>query len=190
MSIHAISSGRVIPSGDKIWACSRFGTEATRILRRRETCVETVIGRFFSVERNWLLNTVTRTDFLANDAYLAALALREGRTIHYVDDAVVRYIAVDNFRDFSLQRNRADTGYEELRLSGVLTRGLETAVFYYVSAILAAAIKDPVGAVSWLLCQLRHKFFPIPALHSGIKGTWEPLLSTKRSIKGKISNVN
>ncbi|MBD5635938.1 MAG: hypothetical protein IAI49_15835, partial [Candidatus Eremiobacteraeota bacterium] len=142
----------------------------------------TLIGRFFAVRRGWFLETATRSDIIANDAYLGGAAQRAGLRSRYVPEALCYYGEAQTSFDFAAQRQRADAGYAQLRQAGVLVPSDEPAAYDYARVLAAAAIRDPAGAFAWAREQLKARGLRAYRPSGRDAGAWEIQASTKRRL--------
>jgi glycosyltransferase involved in cell wall biosynthesis len=177
-----IASGRVMPTDCTGFPASRFRGEAVHRIRLLGYPRDTMIGRFFAVRREWFLESATRADIIANDAYLGCLAARQQRVSRYVPEAVCYYTEASVSHDFAAQRQRADAGYRQLREMGLLERGYEPKAADYAKLLSTAALRDPVAAASWFVEQVKAKFRRAYSTGGGHNGIWETQASTKRRL--------
>jgi glycosyltransferase involved in cell wall biosynthesis len=177
------ASGRVVPDGvSGQWPPARFRSAVLHRVRSLGHPKEAIIGRFFAVRREWFLDAMARSDIIANDAYIGALAARERLQVRYVPAAVCRYVEARSSFDFAAQRQRADAGYAQLRRLGILRSGDCPSPAAYLAAVLREALADPVGGVSWAALQVRARFLNAYRVSGGNRGAWETQTTTKRSI--------
>ena len=178
-----IASGRVVPDrASQAWPAARFRAGALHRLRSRGRIRDAVIGRFFATRRDWFLATATRTDVIANDAYLAASAARAGLGCSYESRATCSYAESANTFDFAAQRQRADAGYRQLREMKLLLPSDEPTPADYVFALVPAAFADPIGACAWTAEQLRARRVRAYRPAGSDAGAWDVQASTKRAL--------
>jgi glycosyltransferase involved in cell wall biosynthesis len=178
------ASGRVVP--DRIsgrWPPARFRSAVLHRVRALGQPKEAIIGRFFAVRREWFLRAVTRTDIIANDAYIGALATRAKLSVRYVPAAVCRYVEVHSAFDFAAQRQRADAGYAQLERLGILEASDGPGIASYVLAVVRECFADPIGGIAWIVLQVRARFLKAYRVSGRDRGSWEIQATTKRSIE-------
>ncbi|MBD5606750.1 MAG: glycosyltransferase [Candidatus Eremiobacteraeota bacterium] len=179
----AIVSGRVEPdAASAIWTAARFRATILHRVRALQRPKEAIIGRFFAVRRGWFTETATRSDIIANDAFLGASAEREHLRATYVPEAVVRYCEAQTTYDFAAQRQRADAGYRQLRGLGILRKSDEPTIVDYARCLVAAAWRDPRGATAWIGEQIKARRIRAYKQSGKDEGAWEIQATTKRSI--------
>jgi len=177
------ASGRVIPDRSSgAWPPARFRARVLHRVRLLNRPKEAIIGRFFAVKRTWFLETIRRPDIIANDAYLGASAARAGMRVCYVPRAICRYVEADSVFDFAAQRQRADAGYSQLAELGVLRDADGPHAIEYLFALMREAVADPIGAVSWVVSQMKARRLPAYRISGRDRGGWETQASTKRSL--------
>lgn len=177
-----IVSGRIEPYSSAGRRGGRFSAALLDRVRRSNTA-PAIIGRFFAVKRTWFLEACDRTDIIANDMWLACLAMRTGRTPRYVPQAVVRYVPPSDGAEFAAQRQRADAGTKQLRELGVLEKQHLPGAGVLLNALAYCAYFHGGDLPAWVLSQLAarlRRYYKVPAgMHAGI---WEPQTSTKRRV--------
>ncbi len=182
-----IASGRVVPDDvSSRWAAARFRAEALHQLRSMGRVRDSIIGRFFAVNRDWFLQVAVRSDIIANDAFLGCSAARMHLGSRYVPNAVCRYAEARNTFDFAAQRQRADAGYAQLRKLQILQPQDEPSATDYARAILAVSISDPVAAPAWASQQLKARFTRAYRAVGRDDGIWEVQASTKRRLNERF----
>jgi glycosyltransferase involved in cell wall biosynthesis len=177
------ASGRVVP--DRVsgrWPPARFRSAVIHRVRSLGHPKVAIIGRFFAVRREWFLSAVTRSDIIANDAYIGALAARKHLQVRYVPAAVCRYVEAHSAFDFAAQRQRADAGYAQLERLGILRANDGPSLAACLLAVAREALADPIGAIGWGALQVRARFLHAYRVSGRDRGAWEIQTTTKRSI--------
>jgi glycosyltransferase involved in cell wall biosynthesis len=175
-------SGRPLPdAASRHWLPARFRADIVHRIRALQHPLHTIIGRFFAVRRDWFLETASRSDIIANDAFLGGAAARSGRESRYVPEAICYYGEAQTTFDFAAQRQRADAGYAQLRELGVVRRSDEPRFTDYLGVVASAALRDPGAASAWIGEQLKSR--GLRAYRPGRDaGSWEVQASTKRLV--------
>ncbi len=178
------ASGRVIAAGThQRFPAARFRSNILHRVRALGFPKEAIIGRFFAVRQSWFLENVASTDIIANDAYLACLASRQGLAAVYEPSAMCLYSEATVTRDFAAQRQRADAGYAQLRTMGLLTRAQEPGTAACLRALMAELLADPIGGLHWIFQQVRAKFVVGYVPKGRDAGGWETQPTTKHRLQ-------
>lgn len=179
----AAASGRVEPdAASSTWPAARFRADVLHRVRALQRPKEAIIGRFFAVRRAWFIATVTRSDIIANDAFLGASASRQHLRAVYVPEARIRYCEARTTFDFAAQRQRADAGYRQLRELGILCRTDAPSGSQYARCLAISAARDPLGAAVWIAEQMKSRRLKAYRPSGKDEGAWEIQTSTKRRV--------
>jgi glycosyltransferase involved in cell wall biosynthesis len=176
-------SGRPIPDeSSQRWLPARFRAEMVHRIRAMQHPLHTIIGRFFAVRRNWFLEAATRSDIIANDAFLGCVAARGGHNTRYIPSAICYYGEAQTTFDFAAQRQRADAGYAQLRELGVIRTSVGPRFFDYVRLVGGAAARDPAAGLAWIREQAKSRALRAYRVAGASAGSWEVQASTKRLV--------
>ncbi len=176
-------SGRPIPDeSSQRWLPARFRSEMVHRIRAMQHPLHTIIGRFFAVRRNWFLEAATRSDIIANDAFLGCVADRGGHNTRYIPSAICYYGEAQTTFDFAAQRQRADAGYAQLRELGVIRTSVGPRFLDYVRLVGGAAARDPAAGLAWIREQAKSRALRAYRVAGASTGSWEVQASTKRLV--------